>query len=338
MKAIIKIIKTIFNTIFGLIKAVIIALVIICLWHNITNVFTEDNMTTPGNKIEIYDSHVHAMKQGSGKYTIVLLPGMGTPSPYYDYYFLAEELSKKYQVITYEPFGYGFSDNTDKKRNLKNYEYELSNVLEFYGIKDNIILVGHSYSGLSNLNYANKHNEVKGLVCLDCTTAYQVETHVKDGKFTEEVPQTSKYYQLLSLSGITRLAYSTFLANDAKNTYLRFAPSEYHSNYRYFIYNKIMNRTIINEINETPYNELELLNEKYNEDLHVLTLLASETVESMKKDKEAGFFNQDWEEMHKLLISNEEIQKIEVLEGNHYIHHGKVDVISEKIIEMINSI
>ena len=153
------------------------------------NAIENSNIKMPGDKIEVYDNEfIHSVRMGSGNYTVVFLPGMGTASPYYDYYKLASLVSKNNQVIVIEPFGYGFSDDIDKERTLDNYEYELSKELDYYNVKDNIILLGHSYSGLSNLNYSKKHEEVKGIVCLDCTTAYQIETHLDNGSFKEEPP------------------------------------------------------------------------------------------------------------------------------------------------------
>ena len=329
-----KFLKFIFNTI----QLIIFLFIVIFAWHKIENYFTEKTLYMPGEKIKIYDNeYIHSVKMGSGDYTIVFLPGLGTASPYYDFYKLATEVSKNNQVIIMEPFGYGFSDNTLKKRSLDNYEYELSKVLEHYNVDNNIILLGHSYSGLSNLNYSIKHDEVKGLVCLDCTTAYQIETHVKDGKFTEEVPKTSKYYYLLSPSGLTRFI-GTFIESKTIDELLIDVPVEFQKNYRYFFYNKTMNKTIINETNDIMYNQLDLFEKKYRDDLHVLTILSDETIESMKKDKEDGYFNHDWEEMHNLLISNPEIQKIYVLSGNHYIHHGSAEEISYKINNMIDEV
>ncbi len=334
-----KIIKKIFKVIVYILALLVFLLVLICLWHNISNVIEKKNITIPGDKIEIYDNeYIHSIKMGNGKYTIVLLPGLGTSSPYYDYYKLATSLSNNNQVIIMEPFGYGFSDDTSKKRSLNDYEYELSKVLNYYKIEDNIILLGHSYSGLSNLNYSNKHNEVKGIVCLDCTTAYQIETHVKDGKFIEEVPKTSKLYTLVSPMGLTRFVYSTFMSNDINETLLEDTDLEYQKNYKYFLYNKTMNKTIVNEMDDIYNNQLELLYKKYRDDLYVVTFLADETINNMKEYKNDGDFNYDWEEMHNLLISNSDIQKIYNLKGNHYIHHGNVDEIVNKINEMINNI
>ena len=108
--------------------------------------------------------------------------------------------------------------------------------------------------------------------------------------------------------------------------------------YKHFLYSKTLNKTIINEYRDIYQNQLDLYEQKYNENLHVLTILSDETINEMKEYKESGDFYHDWEEMHNLLISNSNIQKIYVLNGNHYIHHGNTNEISLKINEMIKSI
>ena len=99
-----------------------------------------------------------------------------------------------------------------------------------------------------------------------------------------------------------------------------------------------MNKTIVNEYNDIYYNQLTIFEDKYRDNLYVLTILSNETVDEMKQYKEEGDFYHDWEEMHNLLISNSDIQKIYVLNGNHYIHHGNVSVINNYINELVNSI
>lgn len=331
--------KSLLRKIGVIILFIIAFLLIIYVWHHIMNSIEEKNISVPGDKIEIYENeYIHSVKMGNGRYTLVLLPGMGNASPFYDFYKLANKLSEYNTVIIYEPFGYGFSDFTSKERSLDNYEYELSKMLDYYNIKEDIILVGHSYSGISNLNYVNKHNEVKGLVCLDCTTAYQIETHVSNGKFSEEVPSTSSIYTIFSPMGLTRLAMGTIMVKSVDKELLADMPNKYHKNYKHFLYNNTLNKTIVNEVNGIYYNQLEMFNIKYRDDLNVLTILSDETVESMKQYKKDGDFKKDWEEMHQALISNNSIQHIYTLHGNHYIYHGNVDEITNKINDMINEI
>lgn len=331
-----KILKKIFKILCYILGSIAILLLLTTLWHNIANLIYKNKYEAPGDKIEVYKNEfIHSVKLGEGENTIVLLPGMGTASPYYDFYNLAQELSKTYQVIVMEPLGYGFSDNTDKKRGLKEYEFELSKVLDYYNVNQNIILLGHSYSGISNLYYANRHQEVKGVVCLDCTSAYQIETHTKDGKFIEEVPLTSDIYSLVSPLGLTRLFYSTIMANQLDKEIYIDVPKEYINAYKHLSFNKTFNKTIIHEINDIYYNQLEILNEKYREDLQVVFILSSDTVKEMKQYKAEGAFYKDWEEMHNNVISNNENQKIYILEGDHYIHHNNVEETALKIKENI---
>jgi len=315
---------------------IISIVIIIFLWHQISNLLYKNKVKVPGDLIKIYDKeYIHTKELGKGKYTFVLLPGMGTSSPYYDYYKLADSLSKDNHVLVLEPLGYGFSSITSKKRNLKNYENEINKVLNNYKVKDNIIFIAHSYSGPITLYYANKYQDkVKGLICLDCTSAYQIATHVKEGKFKEEVPKQEPILSWLANLGIVRLVY-TFMDKEIYNELLIDVPKKYHDNYKYLLYNKSLNKTILNEINNFPYIELKMLNKKYNDNLYVRTFLSSETIEEMKEYKEYGDFKYDWEEMHNHMISNPNIQKIINLKGNHYIHHNNVEKIVKEINKML---
>ena len=65
---------------------------------------------------------------------IVLLPGLGSPSPVLEFRPLAEELGKTYKVITVEPFGYGLSDQADTERSIENIVEELHTCLEEIGV------------------------------------------------------------------------------------------------------------------------------------------------------------------------------------------------------------
>ena len=314
-------------------------LLIIFTWHHTCNLFEKKNIKIPGDLIKVYDKeYIHTAKMGKGDYTFVLLPGMGTVSPYYDYYNLAKEIAKNNQVLILEPLGYGFSSNTNKTRNLKNYDYEISKVLKHYKIKENIILVAHSYSGPITLYYANKYQDkVKGLICLDCTSSYQIEKHQKNGKFIGKIPKQDSKLTWLSNLGLLRLAY-TFMSKEVNKELLIDIPNHYKKNYKYLLYNKSLNKTILNETHDFPYIELKMLNVKYNDKLLVRTFLSDETIKTMKEYKEEGDFNYDWEEMHNLMISNPDNQKIIKLKGGHYIHHKNTKKIIKEINKMLKDI
>lgn len=340
LKFILNLLKFIKDVIIWIVLLIFITLGIIYIIHYISNNSIKKEINMPGNLIEVYDhEYIHAVSLGSGDYTILMYPGMGTPSPYYDYFNLANELSVSNRVIIVEPLGYGFSSMTTEDRNLKNYTIEMQKVIDYYELDNNIILLGHSYSGPIIMNYANEHTDtVKGIVCLDCTSSYQIATHVTNGQFKEEVPHYSNYLSWLATSGLLRAYGNTFGKQQLYDTYLVDIPKNMQKEYQYFIYNKTLNKTFIKEANEFPYIELEMLGKQYHNNLHVVTFLANDTIDNMKKYKEDGDFLYDWMEMHQLQISNSSIQKIYTLDGNHYIHHNHVPEITSEVNHMINEI
>lgn len=314
------IIIAIFALFFGIIDVV----------HTISNKKYEKNYKVPGDLIEVYDNeYIHAYSMGEGENTIVLLSGMGVPSPYYDYYNLAKSLSEKNRVIIIEYFGYGYSSETDKERTIANYKNEINKVLDYYEIKDNIILAAHSFSGPISMNYANENENVIGYVCLDCSSAYQAELYIENNT---EYPDYPDYYALIAKSGFVR-----FIGGIAprliRDFYLEDIPENMVDDYKYFIYNKLYNKTVVHEMEAFPRIETEMLNVKYRENLPVVIILAKETIDSMQEYYEEGDFKYDFKTMHEKEISNSDIQKIYVLEGSHFVYHNK----SKEVTELVNN-
>ena len=304
----------------------------IFLIHLANNKMYESKYKVPGDLIEVYDKEfIHAYSMGSGENTILLLSGMGVPSPYYDYYNLATSLSKKNRVIIMEYYGYGYSSDTMKDRTIDNYKKEINAVLDYYEVKDNIILAAHSFSGPIVMNYANENDSVKGLVCLDCSSAYQAEVYVEKNT---EFPDYPDSYALISKSGLVR--FLGFIAPGVINGfYLEDVPKDMINDYKYFIYNRLYNKTVIHEMEAFPRIETEMLNVKYRDDLKVVTILASETIDSMKEYVKDGTFKYDFKTMHEKAISNSEIQKIYEIEANHFVYHNNVKEITNWINNMI---
>ena len=332
-----KLISGLLKFIIGIILFVVICICGMYIYHKICNKLYEDKYyKVPGDLIEVYDKEfMHAKKFGDGEYTIVMLSGMGTPSPYYDFYNLAESLSEKNTVIIVEQLGYGYSTISDKERTLDNYLYETQKVMDYYEIKDKIILLAHSYMGPITLEYANNNNGVVGYVCLDCSSSYQVEKQVINN---EPLPKYEDYYSYMSPSGLTRFIGLIGGQKLLDELYTGDVKQEFKKDYEYLIYNRVLDKTIVNEMRNFPLIAKEMLYKKYRDDLHVITFLASETIESMDEYLKSEDFLYDWKTMHEKLISNEEIQTIKELNGSHYIHHGNVEEITNEINEMINNL
>lgn len=107
--------------------------------------------------------------------TIVILPGQGSVSPHYEFLSLAERLAESHKIIVIEPLGYGLSDDTDIPRTAENICNEIHEVLSDLG-ENRYYLLGHSISGLYELQYANMfENELIGVIGLDSSVPQQID-------------------------------------------------------------------------------------------------------------------------------------------------------------------
>ncbi|PZL75824.1 hypothetical protein CI088_03990 [Enterococcus plantarum] len=118
-------------------------------------------------EVKVENKSLRVQLTGKGDEKIVLLSGYLTSSPVLAFQPLVNELSKEYQVVMVEPFGYGLSDDTDKVRSIENVTSELHQALKQLNISS-YHLVGHSISGVYSLAYINEYpNEVKSFIGID---------------------------------------------------------------------------------------------------------------------------------------------------------------------------
>lgn len=94
-----------------------------------------------------------------------------------------------------------------------------------------------------------------------------------------------------------------------------------------------LNLSIINQWNKFYDNSKELENIKYPKNLPVLSILATEQIETINKMILSGEIKTSWIEMNKNMITNSTTQFINILDGKHYLHYTQ----SQKIYELTKS-
>lgn len=94
-----------------------------------------------------------------------------------------------------------------------------------------------------------------------------------------------------------------------------------------------MNVSVINQWNMFYENSKDLFDYKYPENLPVLSILASEQMKLIDEMIKTGETKNTLIKLNEDTISNSQIQKIEVLEGPHYLH----EVQSKKICELADN-
>ncbi len=291
-------------------------------------------LKAPGDLIEIRPGeYLHALSMGEGKYTIIMLSGLGTPCPCMDFKPLAEKLSEFCRVIILELPGYGFSSLTEAPRNAENYDKEISACLDHFGIKENVILMPHSYSGIMTFDYAIKHPDVIVGLCNDDASSpqqwklWENRPKPRDPKIIKMMVQgfLFKYFGRLFMRKQTALF--TVGLTDAEDKKMAVACA--FANYD--------NKVIKAEDEGLKAMSKALFGRKYPEDLHVLNMVANkdgEISDMMKK-----YTGLNWKEMHDELISNPAIQKtVEIENAEHYIHHTHAERMAELAKEFVESL
>ncbi len=287
----------------------------------------------PGELINISNgSIVHAASMGEGKYTMVMLSGMGTSSPYADFHVLAEKISQHCRVIILEVPGYGFAPVTDAPRTLENYEKEISETLQHFGIKDNVILMPHSYSGIFAYDYAKKHPETVCALFNDDASVWH-QYYLREGSGIMGFIISIEKFLIVNFGKIPFDKTIRKMVAQENNI-----SEEYRDIYVTIMRNNVLNRNVREEEKNFKTWMKPYLNTKYDEDLYVVNMVVhyeNDKTDNLMK-KQCGF---NWKEAHEDLISNPEIQKIvEMYGAEHYIHHTHVNEMEELAVELIDSL
>jgi pimeloyl-ACP methyl ester carboxylesterase len=298
----------------------IICILIISSIINISLTSYEKYQAKPvGKMISLNNRKLHLYTQGNSGKNIILLPGLGTPSPVYDYARLANKLKEKYIVTIVEPYGYGWSDTTSSIRSNENIVDDIRQSLLLANIKPPYIIIPHSISGLYTLYYANKYpNEIDGIVCLDTSVPEQIKLYKKGSNL-------SLNYQFLRDTGLIRLGLliypklypihsSSFTQEESKIILM-------------FCNWNVSNRSVQNETDMVKTNLENLQGIKFPDTIPILMFLSIDTINNIKKLN----LDLDWKAVHINQLNKNINSKVQILPGSHYIHHDNSDEIAKQI-------
>ena len=121
-----------------------------------------------GKKVVVNGYQMNVYIKGEGSETIVFLSGAGIASPILDFKNLTDSLSKKYKVVVVERAGYGFSEDSDRSRDVMEVLSETRQALAQAHVSGPYVIISHSMASLESLAGQEKYpNEVKALIGLD---------------------------------------------------------------------------------------------------------------------------------------------------------------------------
>ena len=278
-----------------------------------------------------------AYATGKGAHTIVVLSDIIDPCPTITLKPVADELAKKNRVIILDYLGSGFSDSTDKERTAENFVYEIHTALKSLGEKGPFIMMPHNKAGIYTQHYTYTYpNEVEAVIGLDSCVPKQLgETLKEENVSPDDYQRTMKkeaklkyfYQRFLALSGYVRTQWREFEPLlDYSHT-----RTEFDIVQEMFI-DRFYSKNVVDEMAHDYKNFNTILNKKYAEELPVLFMLSYDTC--------AGplYNGSSWQQLHEDLITNDDIQKIQIVNGNIYYVYIKPDVVAQLAQEFIDKL
>lgn len=125
-------------------------------------------LTPLGELVKVEGHTMSVYTAGEGEKTLVFLSGAGTCSPILDFKSLTDLLLEDCRVVVVEKFGYGFSDDPIRDRDLETILEDTRAALEAAGLEGPYVLCPHSMSGIEALYWAQTYpEEVEAIIGLD---------------------------------------------------------------------------------------------------------------------------------------------------------------------------
>lgn len=177
-KKLIKILKIILLVLLSIIIFFGVFLLGCYIKHSVKLNKEKEYFVSNGTQVEVNGHNLNVYVGGNpeSKLTLVFMSGAGTCSPTLDFKSLYSLYESDYKVAVIEKAGYGFSDDSDVKRDIDTVLFETREALHMVGITENLVLFPHSMSGIEALYWANEYpDEVNGIVGLDPATPQSYE-------------------------------------------------------------------------------------------------------------------------------------------------------------------
>ena len=307
-----RIIKVIMMILAGLFILLAITLTTTTIIHCVSLNKEAKQIKPYGKQIPVFDGKINVVDEGKGDQVIVLLPGQGTASPYYDFKPLIDDLKKENRVVTIEPFGYGLSTQTKRPRTIENYTEELHAVTEKLGLKKYIVM-GHSITGLYAVNYAQTYaSEMQGFIGIHTSTPEQPWPGID-----------MTFFDFLKSAGIFRAVIAT---NPAKNLGIAEDDPNFEQ-IRLVTMKNMSSRNMAEELQELSNSFPNSRGLKYPKTMPVL-LFVARSENAME----------NWLRLHEQQIEGLDHGKVIELDGPHYLHHEQEETIYQESEDFIQNV
>ena len=277
----------------------------------------ESKLLTPiGKQVTVNGHRMNVSVKGEGSETIVFLSGAGIASPILDFKNLSDPLSKKYKVVVVERAGYGFSEDSDRSRDVMEVLSETRQALSQAEVSGPYVIVSHSMASLESLAWQEKYpNEVKALVGLDWALPASYED-LKDNQALLTVAYWS------SKIGLLRYFPESFYIKNPTLTETE------RQQYKLLAYKQLMSQAMFHESRLAKENAKKVPS-SINPKIPALLLVSN--------GEGTTFSQSEWQRYAERFASDQSNVQVVYMDAPHDLYHYQSDAIVSRIKEFLEN-
>ena len=269
-----------------------------------------------GKKVVVNGHQMNVYIKGEGSETIVFLSGAGIASPILDFKNLTDSLSKKYKVVVVERAGYGFSEDSDRSRDVMEVLSETRQALAQAHVSGPYVIISHSMASLESLAWQEKYpNEVKALIGLDWALPASYED-LKDNQALLTVAYWS------SKIGLLRYFPESFYIKNPTLTETE------RQQYKLLAYKQLMSQAMLHESRLAKENAKKVPS-SINPKIPALLLVSN--------GEGTTFSQSEWQHYAERFASDQSNVQVVYMDAPHDLYHYQSDAIISRIKEFLEN-
>lgn len=277
----------------------------------------ESKLLTPiGKQVTVNGHRMNVSIKREGPETIVFLSGAGIASPILDFKNLSDSLSKKYKVVVVERAGYGFSQDSDRSRDVMEVLSETRQALAQAHVSGPYVIISHSMASLESLAWQEKYpNEVKALIGLDWALPASYED-LKDNQALLTVAYWS------SKIGLLRYFPESFYIKNPTLTETE------RQQYKLLAYKQLMSQAMLHESRLAKENAKKVPS-SINPKIPALLLVSN--------GEGTTFSQSEWQRYAERFASDQSNVQVDYMDAPHDLYHYQSDAIVSRIKEFLEN-
>ena len=277
----------------------------------------ESKLLTPiGKQVTVNGHRMNVSVKGEGSETIVFLSSAGIASPILDFKNLSDSLSKKYKVVVVERAGYGFSEDSDRSRDVMEVLSETRQALAQAHVSGPYVILSHSMASLESLAWQEKYpDEVKALVGLDWALPASYED-LKDNQALLTVAYWS------SKIGLLRYFPESFYIKNPTLTETE------RQQYKLLAYKQLMSQAMLHESRLAKENAKKVPS-SINPKIPALLLVSN--------GEGTTFSQSEWQRYAERFASDQSNVQVVYMDAPHDLYHYQSDAIVSRIKKFLEN-